>query len=183
MGFPDQHFEGQTLKRRRQTCDSIIEEIYGGPQSRENFVVRTREINKLLDLKLDKFRVYRTRKALGLAPGHWYNRTGFPVETLPPFFKYIMCNEKPSRKRKADFIVDYCRQMALDLGDDGLPTMSACKILWVAPENRWFRDGKGPCPHETHPLYPPYKKLLKTAITTKEGLHRNYDCLYSSRLD
>ena len=87
MGLPNQNSEGSTLQRRRSSLDIAIEEVYGGPQSRENFVVRPGEIRKALALpggKKTRFQNYAIRQKLGLRNGSWYNRLGLVLDDVAP---------------------------------------------------------------------------------------------------
>lgn len=174
MGLPNQDTEGSTLPRRRSSLDIAIEEVYGGPQSRENFVVRPGEIRKALALpggKKTRHQNYAIRKKLGLRNGSWYNRLGLVLDDVAPFVAELArLHGQDFKARRADWYALMFYQAAADLGDDGIPFRAAKLLLGEESELRYHNHNKGDEIFGYHPKMKPYKKLLSTTMTSLQEL-------------
>lgn len=183
MGIPDQDTKRPTFERRGSTFDTAVEEIFGGPQSKENFVVRPGEIRKALSLptgRKTKLQNYRIRNDLGLKNGFWYNRQGLPLDQVEPFIrKLAKLHKQPWKANRASFYALMFYQIAEDLGDDGMPFLAAKHVLGEPGVHRWHNCGKGDEIFGYHPKMKLHKKMLSTTMTSTEEVRKLYDERFS----
>lgn len=184
MGLPNLNSEGSTLPRRGSSLDIAIEEIYGGPQSRENFVVRPGEVRKVCNfppLKRPKDQDYQVRKKYGLENGRWFSRIGVTMDNLEEYiWRLAKLNGQDFKIRRAGMYASIFYQAAADFGDDGLPFTAANRLLDKPDVKRWKGDGKGDEIFTWHPCNWAYKEILTTTMTTRKEIEKLYEEKYRS---